>query len=374
MFCIHCGAEIPKEASFCPECGKEAVKAKKEENAFVEAEAAMEVLEETAVAEEIELEAEELPEVAVCAEEAPVKKKANVALPVIIMGAALLLTAFISFVFSINFRALKVYIEHGMADAVRVQFTSLGLNFVKIFAQHLIGGVLFAVICLIRKNHLHKINLKDIIPACLFIITPVIFSRLASTYITMVIGQGLGDEALAAISSANVVLGFLSMGAIVSWLGLCVFVLARTGAKLLPILIMTAVPLVSFVVGIVLVVFAPQALRLFHSPPSIIDMSVQYLRISAPLAFISVFVALFFWWAWGSGKMWFVPACVYAPMQPILSAVLGTLGAYITVFALELGIAFVNVGTTAAYILGGSFILLFTIIGAVVSGIKQKKK
>ena len=107
---------------------------------------------------------------------------------------------------------------------------------------------------------------------------------------------------------------------------------------------------------------------------SIIDMGTLCLRVTAVFAFIPVFVNLFFFWSWGSGKMWFVPACIYGPMQAVLSAGIGTLCAFLTVFTFQLVVVYMNVGTPISYVFGGLFILLFTVLGAVISKIKQKKK
>ena len=372
MFCIHCGAELPDNASFCLNCGKETVKTKEKEENLCPVEEVVPENAEEPVFEEVaeETVAETAEEFAVAS--VPEKKK-NKALPVILMAAALLLTGFLSFVLSINFRSLKVLKELARPDALRMEYAAIGINFAKICGQQILGLIMFGIVALVRKNHLHKIKMKDLIPFCLFVFCPFLISWMSNLY-TVAIGMGYGSYALAAISSATAILSFISLGQLLSWIGLSVFVLARTGVKVVPVVVWAAVSAVSFAASVLVVVFAPQLIRILGAGHEVLDIGSLYLRVNAAYAFIPVCVSLFFWWSWGSEKMWFVPACIYGPLEAVLSATLGSLGSYLTAYVFHLGIVYTGIGTPVAAVLCGTYILIFTIIGLIASKSKNKKQ
>ncbi|MBR6773022.1 MAG: zinc-ribbon domain-containing protein [Clostridia bacterium] len=373
MFCIYCGAELPDKAVFCHKCGKETLKPQTETQNTCSLEASPEGAYEIPAAEEQTVIPAEASDVVNAAENAVFEKKKNTALPVIIMGAAFFVASVIGFILSINFQGIRALKNQGAPEyALMVQYAGITIGIVKLAIQNLIGAILFSVVCLIRKKHLDKIKMRDIIPVCLLAFFPLVFSKLSSTYTVLMIGRALGERALAGVSSADSVLNIVNLGVLVFWIGLSVFVLARTGAKVISAIVWAGVSCIAFVGSVLLFVFAYQVLQLMSVSEDIIEIGGHYLRFNAAFSFVPVCISLFFWWSWGSGKMWFVPACIYGPMMEILSFVLGTLGVFLTVHVFHLGFAYVGIGSELATLLGGAYVLVFTVIGLIVGRARKK--
>ena len=339
MLCKYCGNEVSENNKFCSKCGGK-------------------------------VEAEIAPE-AVPAEAEPKKKNTGI-IAAVIMAAVLLLQNLISFVSSLGFSSMWLNHKYGMSlDHIITMFkTNLTLASVRILLPAVLGAALVVAVILIRKNKLEALKIRDAITFCVYIIASGVLGYGLSLFSAYVTGR-YGEFTLAAMSAANAVLALTSLSILTGWLVLAMFILARSGARVASLIFwicLTCLPLIGAVIAIV---FSMTLLRLYSTAPAVLDVASTYIRISALVNLIPGVVTPLFWYAYGSRKIGFVPAIIYGVFQPILNLGCGILGLFLVMNVFHLSMAYVGLGNALAYILGGTYVLIFALIGFITAAKKK---
>lgn len=353
MYCKFCGSQLDAGTSVCSACGRELGKP-------------AEKISESAVSEPVYV-----AEGPAGAEAAPVKEKAKI-LPAVLMGAFLLVWNFVSVLLGFNFRALGVYIEHGMMEAVVSQLTSFGISAAFTLAQAFIGAVIVLVIILVRKRHLSSVTYKDLVVFALFTVSIYVFGRIGGIFDGALMSR-FGTSYAAATGTATAILNIVACSTLLSWICLGIFLLARSGAKVLSPILAGCVWLICALAGICVAVFTATLVRLFNTSPVIVDQAVLAVRVGALGVIVISAVKLLFFWSWGSGKMGFVPAIIYGPVQGLINLLLGYTVTWLFAFELHLGSVAFGLGEPIGWLVGGLYPLVFTVIGIIRQAKKRKK-
>ncbi|MBR4942232.1 MAG: hypothetical protein IKZ19_09570, partial [Clostridia bacterium] len=155
----------------------------------------------------------------------------NVAIPAILMGVLCLLSSGIETFMSLDFTRLFLFIREDSMDQLR----ALLMGFVKVFshdsAEQLVGLVIFIVILFLRKKQLSAIKYRDIAVLVIFFAAAVGLARFSAILNKFLISDNLSHMANVAVGEKTNAIAMFSAPVLVNWLGLGVFVLARTGAK-----------------------------------------------------------------------------------------------------------------------------------------------
>lgn len=356
MYCKHCGRKLDEDALFCPACGKTVEKDAAEEPVYVAEEPVYTPEEPVYVAEE--------------PAEAP--KTKNPVLPAILMGAFLLVWNFITVLLSLNLRTLKVAIQHGAGQGLRNFFISFGVNAGLVCVQAFIGAVIVLAVILIRRKKLASVTYKDLIAFAVFVVSLYVFSRLGNL-ITANAMNRYGGSIFAAKSASTSALSIAGFSTLLGWVGLAIFLLARSGAKIVSLIAGICVVVFYFIVGVCLAVFAAPVMRLFTPLSSVLEHAVLFLRIGAIVMVLPVFLQLLFYWGWGSEKIGFIPAVIYGPVQGILSFVLGACLTLICWNVIGFAGIYAELLTgILPWLAGGVYLILFTVLGAVKAAKKKK--
>lgn len=363
MYCKHCGRKLDEDARFCPACGKTVEKDVAEEPVYVAEEPVYVAEEPVYVAEEPDYAAEE-------PEEAP-KAKSPI-LPAILMGVFLLVWNFITVLLSLNLRTLTTLIQQGFDRGLRNFFISFSVNAGLVCVQAFIGAVIVLVVILIRRKKLASVTYKDLITFAVFVVSVYVFNRLGDLLTAGAMNR-YGDSIFAAKSASTSALSIAGFSTLLGWVGLAIFLLARSGAKIVSLIAGICVVVFYFIVGVCLAIFAAPAMRLFTPHSFVLESAVLFLRIGAIVMVLPVFLQLLFYWGWGSEKIGFIPAVIYGPVQGILSFVLGACLTLICWNVIGLAGIYAELLTgILPWLAGGVYLILFTVLGAVKAAKKKK--
>ena len=362
MYCKHCGRKLDEDALFCPACGKTVEKDAAEEPVYTPEETVYVAEEPVYVAEEPVYAAEE--------PTAAPKAKSPV-LPAILMGVFLLVWNFITVLLNLNLRTLTTLIPQGLDRGLRSFFISFSVNAGLVCVQAFIGAVIVLVVILIRRKKLASVTYKDLIAFALFVVSVYVFNRLGGL-ITANAMNRYGGSIVAAKAASTSALSMAGFSTLLGWVGLAIFLLARSGAKIVSLIAGICVVVFYFIVGVCLAVFAAPVMRLFTTHSSVIEDAIIFLRIGAIVMVLPVFVQLLFYWGWGSEKIGFIPAVIYGPVQGFLNLVLGSALTYLLTGVIKTGLAYVEAASVLPWLAGGVYLILFTVLGAVKAAKKKK--
>ncbi len=348
MYCKHCGRKLDEDALFCPACGKTVEKDVAEEPVYTPEEPVYVAEEPTA---------------------AP-KAKSPV-LPAILMGVFLLVWNFITVLLSLNLRTLTTLIQEGFDRGLRNFFISFVVNAGLVCVQAFIGAVIVLAVILIRRKKLASVTYKDLIAFAVFVVSLYVFNRLGNL-ITANLMARYGGVIVAAKSASTSALSIAGFSTLLGWVGLAIFLLARSGAKIVSLIAGICVVVFYFIVGVCLAIFAAPVMRLYTPYSSVLEDAVLFLRIGAIVMVLPVFVQLLFYWGWGSEKIGFIPAVIYGPVQGILNLVLGSGLTYLLAGVIKTGLIYVEAASVLPWLAGGAYLILFTVLGAVKAAKKKK--
>ncbi|MBQ8896932.1 MAG: zinc-ribbon domain-containing protein [Clostridia bacterium] len=348
MYCKHCGRKLDEDARFCPACGKTVEKDAAEEPVYT-------------------------PEEPVYVDEEPTAapKAKSPVLPAILMGVFLLVWNFITVLLNLNLRTLTTLIQQGLDRGLRNFFISFSVNAGLVCVQAFIGAVIVLVVILIRRKKLASVTYKDLIAFAVFVVSVYVFNRLGGL-ITANAMNRYGGSIVAAKAASTSALSIAGFSTLLGWVGLAIFLLARSGAKIVSLIAGICVVVFYFIVGVCLAVFAAPVMRLFTTHSSVIEDAIIFLRIGAIVMVLPVFVQLLFYWGWGSEKIGFIPAVIYGPVQGFLNLVLGSALTYLLTGVIKTGLAYVEAASVLPWLAGGVYLILFTVLGAVKAAKKKK--
>ena len=291
--------------------------------------------------------------------------KKAVAMPALLMAITCLLVGGIDTIMSFNFTALFTLIRHGETE----QITKLLLGFATTMGhdaiEQIVGIVLIIVILFLRKKHLSKITYKDFAVMGIFFVATLVFSEIGATSGNLAVNTKVAqtsDLAAFAVMTKNGTLTLFTVPNLVNWLCLCVFVLAKTGAKKLSRIFGGAVALVALVFSVAGCIFAAKLAGVLYSTyGDAMTAAVPAVRIALLLNFCAVCVPVLFWLLYGEGQLKSVFAIIFVLGQPalvsVLTAVFSAAGAAIGAKKLGLALTVTTLGEPIAYVLGGAAIV-----------------
>lgn len=296
----------------------------------------------------------------------------NQLLPAILMMVLCFVFPIIKFVFSINFRAFSVLYQHGATEAISAMWISLGISLGHMCINQLLGLIPALLVFFLRKKRLSAVRYRDLVVVGVMLLGANLFSRLGAAANTATY-NALGSSAAVAVSSAGSVINLTSGAVLLSWLGLTLFFLARTGAKKLSLILWAVLSAGGTVKAVLVAVFAVPLIRLFNASPEIVEMSSQYLRVAMLMSIIGPAVSLLFWYGLGSEYLHFVPALIYGPAMGVVSLLVNYSVMLLCLHVMHLGVVSSAIPAVISDVLSAVYLAVFITVGAVRAKVRAKK-